>query len=204
VYEDDDRGWDVLVLGGPSATGKTTAALALARHLGITVTHVDDLHLAVEAMTSPAQQPVLHFWRTKPDDLPMSPREIVDLHISVCRVLAPAIHAVVRQHVEERMPIVLEGDYVLPEILRTLESVANGTASRVRVVFLDEPDEGQIARNLFDREPKEGEQTGRASVLALFGSWLREECQSSHVPLVLVQPFTDLPQRILSAISGRI
>ena len=60
------RAWQVLLLGGPSGTGKTAVSYRLARHFGIGITEVDDFQVLLERMTTPEQQPALHFWRTHP------------------------------------------------------------------------------------------------------------------------------------------
>ena len=38
----------------------------LAQHFGIGITEVDDFQVLLERMTTPEQQPALHFWRTHP------------------------------------------------------------------------------------------------------------------------------------------
>ena len=56
--------WTVLLLGGASGVGKTQVSYPLARHYGIDVVQVDDFQTILEHMTTPAEQPVLHYWRT--------------------------------------------------------------------------------------------------------------------------------------------
>lgn len=88
-------------------------------------------------------------------------------------------------------PIVLEGDYLLPEVL----AEASG-AGRVSGVFLYEQDEGALPRNLFAREPDEGEQAKRARVSCLLGQWLNDECQRLGVPTLQARPWDSLLDRI--------
>jgi 2-phosphoglycerate kinase len=134
------RQWDVLVVGGASGTGKTTACRPLARALDLAVTRVDDLHTTIEAMTTPEQQPTLHYWATHPEARELSPEEIVQLHVSVGRVMAPAVHAVMADHVEFRDPLLLEGDY-LPARAARAGGDAPEHLRRVRAVFVDEPEQ---------------------------------------------------------------
>ena len=184
------RTWDVLLLGGPSGVGKSSAGYPLARRFDVGITEVDDLHIAVERLTTPAQQPTLHFWRTNPQAAQFDPERILELHISVCRVLTPVIQAVVDNHVETRTPIVLEGDYLLPEQPKT---------ERVKSVFLYEPDEAQIVRNFAAREPREPEQTKRARVSWLHGQWLADECRRLGLVALPARPWTTLLDRIAAA-----
>ena len=194
------RSWDVLLLGGASGVGKSTVGYRLARDLGVGIAEVDDLHRAVRAMTTPEQQPILHYWHTRPEAMSLSAEQIVQLHISVCRILLPAVRAVVTQHVEDGRPIVLEGDYLVPEVLEPHDEWGAGHLERVRAVFLDEPDTGQIVRNLYQREPDQGDQSGRAQVTQMFARWLREDCARRSVLSVPVRPLDTAPERVLSAL----
>ena len=198
LHSDVERFWDVFLIGGASGTGKTHAAYALARHFGTGLAEVDDFHTVLEAMTTPEQQPELHYWNTNPDAHEMTAEDIVALHVSVARIMLPAFRAVITNHVEERTPVVLEGDYLLPELLTQDENAWQH--GRVRGVFLYDSQE-QIVNNFLEREPEEGEQTGRAHVSWLFGEWLREECARHKVPALAARPWNTLQKRILDAIS---
>lgn len=60
------RSWQVLIVGGPSGVGKTSVSYRLAHHFGVGITEIDDFQVLLEAMTTPEQQPALHFWRIHP------------------------------------------------------------------------------------------------------------------------------------------
>ena len=187
--------WRVLLLGGPSGVGKTSVSYALARRFDVGICEIDDLHIVAKQITTPAQQPVLHRWDTDANAQNLSAERIVELHIAVCRVMSASIQAVVSNHVETNTPIVLEGDYVLPEVLPTI-------ASQVAGVFLYEPDENQILRNFAQREPVAGEQAKRAHVSWLFGRWLREECARYGAIALEPRPWKTLLDRVIEAIGG--
>lgn len=190
--------WDVLLLGGPSGVGKTSVSYPLARRFDVGIAEVDDLHIAVERMTTPEQQPVLHYWRTNPQAIHLSAERILELHIAVCRVLSPVIQAVIANHIESRTPIVLEGDYLLPELMARGEA-NQPNSERARCVFLYEPDETQIVRNFAAREPDEAEQTKRARVSWLFGRWLADECQRFGLAALPARPWDTVLDRIAAA-----
>jgi len=59
--------WDVLLLGGPSGVGNSMIAFELSRRFEATLTAVDDVYVAVQRMTSPAEHPELHRWETEPE-----------------------------------------------------------------------------------------------------------------------------------------
>lgn len=196
-----NRAWDVLLLGGASGTGKTSVSYALARHFDVGITEVDDLHIVLETLTTPEQQPLLHYWQTSPEAASLTTEGILDLHISVSRVLSPAIQAVVENHLETDTPIVLEGDYLLPELMASAGNGGLTAANRVQAVFLYEPDESQIRRNFASREPDEGDQAGRARVSWLFGQWLKEECERLGLPALPSRPWESLLDRVREAVA---
>lgn len=194
---DQKRNWDVLLIGGPSGTGKTRLSQHLAQYFGVGLTEVDDLHLVLETMTTPVQQPTLHYWATHPEAEQFSAEQILELHISVGRVMLPALQAVINNHLESRTPLILEGDYLLPELI-----VQDGIQlDRVRAVFLYEPNERQFVQNFYEREPEEGEQTGRAHVSWLFGQWLQRACQQYDVPALPARPWNNLFERVRATLS---
>lgn len=195
-----ERSWDVLLLGGASGTGKTSVSYRLAHHFEIGITEVDDLQVGLRRMTTPEQQPILHYWHTHPEAIDFSEEKILDLHIAVGRVLSPMLEAVIENHVEARTPVVLEGDYILPELLAQDRFARSLGVGRVRGVFLYEPDESQLLRNFLQREPEEGAQRRRAHISWLYGQWLKEECGQYGVAALPARPWNDLLDRILQAI----
>jgi 2-phosphoglycerate kinase len=52
--------WRVLLIGGSSGVGKTLVARELARHFGVSLILADDVRLALQEVTTPAQKPELH------------------------------------------------------------------------------------------------------------------------------------------------
>ena len=188
------RSWEVLLLGGPSGAGKTNVSYRLAQHFRIGITEVDDFQVILERMTTPAEQPVLHYWRTHPEAAQMAPEEIVKLTIAVGQVMTPALEVVISNHIESHAPIVLEGDFILP-VIATLFS-----ESQVRAIFLYEESEEQLRQNFLWREPERGLQEKRARVSWLYGQWLKQEAERAGALALLAQPWDDLFERILAAL----
>jgi len=198
--EHPSRRWDVLLIGGASGTGKSRASYALARHFDIHITEVDDLALAVRKMTTPEQQPILHYWHTRTESIVLTPESILELTISVGRALLPALEAVVLDHLACRTATVMEGDYLLPELVTLLLESDSALKERVRCVFLYEPDETQLVRNYASREPEHDAQTLRAHVSWLYGQWLNTECGRLGLPALPARPWNTLLHRILATL----
>jgi 2-phosphoglycerate kinase len=185
--------WSVLLIGGPSGAGKTSVSYALARRFQVGLSEIDDLYIVAKQLTTPAQQPALHAWDTTPRAQELAAERILEMHIGACRVMSPSIEAVVANHVETNTPIVLEGDYLLPEVLPRLR--------RATAVFLYEPDEAQLVRNFAQREPDSGEQAKRARVSWLFGRWIKDECDRLGLIALPPRPWDTVIDRIVEAIA---
>ncbi|HEY3164425.1 MAG TPA: hypothetical protein VGJ71_08700 [Candidatus Limnocylindrales bacterium] len=148
--------WTVLLIGGPSGTGKTRLSYPLARHFGVPIVEVDDIVEALQAMTTPDQQPALHHWASHPEAAELPPEGILKLHLAVVEALEPGLAAVVANHLETDMPVIIEGDYLSPRF--AARETFNGVAANGRVasVFLHEPDEDRLIANFAGREPADG------------------------------------------------
>ena len=183
--------WDVFAIAGPSGVGKSSVSYPLARRYGVAMTEVDDLFHAVEALTTPAQQPAIHYWRTHPEAVELPPERILELQLNVSRAMSPAIATVIDNHIETRMPVVLDGDYILPELIAEY-------SNRVKAVFLYEDDEDHIVKNFLLREPDEGQQRKRAQVSWLLGRWLRDECERLGLAAIPSRPGETLVERAIA------
>ncbi|NJC68480.1 hypothetical protein HC031_01885 [Planosporangium thailandense] len=178
--------WQVLLLGGASGTGKTSLSYPLARRYGTPIVEVDDLVEALQAITTPDQQPLLHYWRTHPEAATFPPERVVELQIAIARALWPAIEAVIDNHVQTGTPVIVEGDYLLPCPL----------PAGVRAVFVHEPDVEQLVRNYGQREPHAGVQRDRAEASARYGDWLAAQAQRHGHPVVPVRPWDTALDRV--------
>jgi 2-phosphoglycerate kinase len=187
------RMWEVCLLGGASGMGKSSISYRLAQQFGVGITEVDDLYIAIEKMTTPEQQPLFHYWATHPEAMQMSAEEILELHLSVCRGMSPAFEGVIANHLESHTPVVLEGDYLLPELLAKFKGEVQG-------VFLYEDDKDQLVSNYLTREPLEGPQTGRAQVSWLYGQWLKADCERLGLTALPSRPWETTLERVIEAL----
>jgi len=167
--------------------------------LQIPIVEADDICLAVEALTNPEAQPELHYWNVNPEATEqLSVEEILQRHIEVCQNLEPAIAAVIENHIETRMPIVLEGDYILPGLVARY-------AQHVSAVFVIEDEIEQIVKNYQSREPEAGRQQKRAEVSHLFGQWLSAQIESLNGQgsrLISSRPWETVLERTLNNFPG--
>lgn len=143
--------WRVFLIGGHSYAGKTTAANRLALALGVPWMMVDDLRLAFQRarVTLPKGTSALYFDET-PQFWRRQPAEIRDALIAVGELMSAPLEVVIENHVDQDIPIVTEGDGILPSLLSRPSVVER--ARMVRTVFLVEPDESKVLANMPVRE----------------------------------------------------
>ncbi|MEV0679054.1 hypothetical protein AB0I60_21300 [Actinosynnema sp. NPDC050436] len=181
--------WRVLLLGGASGSGKSALSYPVARARGAALVEVDDLVVALQSITTAAQHPALHHWRTRSDD-GMSAEEVTAAQVALAEAIEPALEAVIANHLETDLPLVLEGDYLLPAFC------AKWTHGDVRAVFVHEPDPAQLERNYASREPDAGVQRKRAADSAHYGEWLAAEARRHGLPVLAARPWADALDRL--------
>jgi hypothetical protein len=195
------RNWQVLLIGGASGVGKTQISYRLAQHFGIGITEVDDFQVILERMSNAEQYAVLHFWRSNPEAAQrMSEEEHLQFFISYAKVMAEALELVIANHIESRAPLVLEGDFILPELATLAAYDGIDAASQVRGLFIYEPDEAQIARNFLARSGEQ--QLKRARSSWRNSEWLRDEAARLGVPAIAARPWETVLERAIAVTSS--
>ncbi len=203
------RDWTVLLIGGSSGTGKTTVAEQVGRRLGVPWAQVDDFRLALQHVTSPGQQPALHFFVREPgvarDGIwAQTPETLCQGLIGLAQVVSAALDVVIGHHLATNKPIVLEGDGILPALAARHTSVATGASSGVRGVFLVETDEAALLAAMAERgrgytNGLPEEQRTQARMNKLYGEWLGRETQRLGLPMLSSRPFDHLDDRVIAA-----
>lgn len=205
-------GWRVLLIGGSLGVGKTMVTQALAHHLGLSVLLVDDLRMVIQQMTTPAEQPGIHYFLAHPTIWQKPPEALCDGFVAVGNAMMRPLSVAIAHHVlvESSGQVIITGDSILPS-LAAQRSFANmhfahaPVTNEVRSVFLVEPDEEVVIRNMhrhgrgFDGEAlKEWETLARASWL--YGQWLRRQADHYDLPIVEPRPRETLVERVLRAV----
>jgi 2-phosphoglycerate kinase len=181
--------------------GKTTAGHRLARHFDVGIAEVDDFQALLERMTTPEQQPAIHFWRTHPAPEQLPAAEIIQHMLQHSEAMRPGLEAVIANHLEASTPVLLEGDFILPALAAQASFLGQANGGRVRGVFLHEPDEQQIAANYLSREPASGLQAKRAQVSRLHGLWLKQEAERYGSLVVAARPWDTVLERLIAALA---
>jgi 2-phosphoglycerate kinase len=196
-----NRTWQVLLIGGASGVGKTKLSYSLARHFGVNLIEQDDFQAFLEKLTTPEEQPQLHFWRTNWEEFSAwSDEKHLEHFIQVSRdVFQPGFEAVIANRLRSKSSIVLEGDFLLPELALYPTFLDETNAGRVKALYIYEEDEAQLAKNYLAREGEE--QLLRAHWSWLTNQWLRAECERLGLPTVAARPWKTGVERALATLT---
>ncbi len=208
----DQPGWRVLLIGGSSGAGKTMVAQAISRRLGRSILLADDIRLAIQQVTTPAEQPGIHYLLAHPTIWQKPPEALCDGFITVGKAMARPLSAAIAHHVfmESAGPAIIKGGDILPELAARrdfshMHFAPAVVTNEVRSVFIIEPDEEALLSNLrqrgFDKGSTKGQETF-ACACWLYGHWLRRQADHYDLPIVEARPWETLVERVLQAIEG--
>lgn len=200
-----EPGFKVLVVFGPSATGKSSAAKALGRRFGIPWLQVDDFRLALQHTQRAllAETPGLHSFEQTRDIWNLPVETLRDAFIGVAAAMVPAMQIVIDNHVAIDEPIVLEGDGIFPALfgLPTIRPVVERGIVRaccVTAVSADALLETARQRGRGLDVMNDAALVAQAEANWQYGQWLGEESRRHGIPVIASRPFETLPDRILA------
>lgn len=190
-----NRDWLVLFVGGPSGTGKSTLARALAGFYQVNILEIDDIIEALKTLTTHEALPAIHHWSTGPNWQDVGVAANVDWLINVSREIAPGLHAIVADHLETGVPLIIEGDFITPAFSGSFRQ------AEVKALFVHEPDKNQIVQNYLAREGG-APQHYRTDISAAYGAWIANACGHLAIPLVNARPWDTALQRAVASLSS--
>jgi 2-phosphoglycerate kinase len=184
-----------ITIGGASGTGKTIIGKALSRYFNVDLVRVDDFQIILETMTTEECLPPIHYWKKHPDWQNEGVEAAVNQLLAVGRVFMPGLMAVINDHIDENIPMILEGDFILPELSASINN------PRVKSIFIYEPSKEQILHNYLERDGIE--QQYRAEVSHSYGNWLSKSCSELSINVVYARPWGDLLERIAECLNNK-
>jgi 2-phosphoglycerate kinase len=184
-----DRNWTVLLIGGASGTGKSSIAYEIAQFYGVNVLEIDDVHLAIEAVTTRESFPAIHYWSTGVNWEHIGVDGNVNWLTDVGKEILPVLKKLIERHIEDKVPIIIEGDFIHPEIIQFFDQ------PDVKAIFVNEPDIHQIMQNYFAREGGDLQQY-RAEISIAYGRWIAETCNQNGIQVIEARPWNTALERI--------
>ena len=185
-----DRNWTVLFIGGPSGTGKSSIAYEIAQYYGINDLEVDDVHISIETVTTKDDFPAIHYWNTGIDWKNIGIDDNVNWLIDVSKEMIPVLRALVDRHLEDKLPVIIEGDFISPEFTASFNN------PEVKSIFIIEPDINQVMQNYLSRESGDLQQY-RAEISIAYGEWLADTCNKHGVGVIEARPWNTALTRII-------
>jgi len=193
--------WKLLLLGGATASGKSTSANEIARQLGIFCVSADSLWLALKRVTTPLTHPALHHFEPVDEVVTKGPEVLCQLHIETANALSDALDEFIDHEMKERhLPLVVDGAWITPEFAARRTSEWDGA----RAVFIHEPEQDQILAGMMSRQglaQPNRRQLWLAPMAWLYGNWLKEGAGRLGLPVVPARPRETLADRIIEAAS---
>jgi len=189
----DDRNWTVLFIGGASGTGKSSLAYEIARFYGVNVLEVDDVHLSVKTVTTKENFPAIHYWSTGINWKDIGVEGNVNWLIDVSKEMAPVLKELANRHIEDKLPIIIEGDFVYPEFTVSFEN------PEVKSIFVQETDKNHILQNYLSREGGDL-QPYRADISVAYGKWISDTCRKLGIRLIEPRPWDTVLSRTIKCL----
>lgn len=177
-----ERNWTVLFIGGPSGTGKSSLAYEIAKFYGVNVIEADDIHLAVKTVTTKENFPAIHYWDEGVDWKNIGVDGNIKWLIEVSKEMCSVLIELANRHIEDKLPIIIEGDFIHPEITELFSS------KEIKAIFVSEPDKNQIIQNYLFREGGDL-QDYRAEISVAYGEWQADHCKKLGIKLVESRPW---------------
>jgi len=184
------RDWIILLIGGASGTGKSTLAYEIAKFYGINVLEIDDITQALKSLTNKDILPNIHYWDSGINWMDIGVDGNKNWLINVSKEISTALKAIVDRHLEDNLPIIIEGDFISSELILSFDK------EKVKSIFVIEPEKNQILQNYFNREGGEL-QNYRAEISVEYGKWLKNECINLGINYIEPRPWDSLLKRAI-------
>ena len=202
----EETDWTVLLIGGTSATGKTTLAEHLALHFDARYIDTDLFWIVLKSAVPREVAPNLHAFEQE-DSWIQPVDELIERYLGVAAYLCKSLEQLVAHHSMIGRRVVMEGVWLLPSFAAQ-GNYAGVAVPDVRAVYVHEADASEIERRIEER-PARGmqrhsqEARNHIAMQHRFGEELRRRAEALRYPVVESRPFETLFHRTLKALGAR-
>ncbi len=190
--------WQLLLLGGATASGKSRSGTVLAQRLGVACVSADSLWNALKSVTSRESHPAFHYFEPTDEEWARGPEFLCARHIESAEAQTPALDAFIDRELKEAHRLLLEGAWITP----AMAARRCQTAPRTRAVFIYEPNETEVLASMVERQKRDFPSERQIMLAAMawrYGNWLRGGAREHGLPIVEARPRGTLADRILHA-----
>lgn len=154
------------------------------------VLEVDDVHLSVETVTTKESFPAIHYWNTGANWGNVGVDGNVNWLIDVSKEMIPILKALVNRHIEDKLLIIIEGDFIYPEFTISFDN------PEVKSIFVNESDINQISQNYLSRDGGDL-QHYRAEISIAYGKWIADTCNEKGIRVIESRPWDTVLNRAI-------
>ena len=186
----------VLLIGGSSATGKSTLARQLAEHYKIPLTEVDDVRIVLQSVLDDIKNPDLFTFLNNPDYLEkFKTDQFVKKLIDVGKEVWKPLNVLIDKHIICNEPAVFEGDGIIPEFL------AKRNRDKIKAIFLYD-DLENLKKRIVKRDRRGASQTAdkEAEFSYAVGQEFKRQAEQNGLMVIKVSPVDTLLERVLKTL----
>jgi 2-phosphoglycerate kinase len=194
---------DIVLIGGPSTTGKSTLARAIGAAMDARVVDTDLFWMALQRLLPPEHDINLFraadVWTLPADDL-------LARYLRVATVVCQAIEAVVLHYASIKKAAVIEGCWLLPDFAVQSEFAGYPVQAPIGALYLREPSLDQLAQQLLVRadgwhaEQPKAIQDAHALMQWRFGVEVNQRAKVLGLPVIDARPRATLVDRALQVL----
>jgi 2-phosphoglycerate kinase len=113
--------------------------------------------------------------------------------LDVGKEMIPPLRQLANRHIEDNLPIIIEGDFIHPELIASFDD------PKIKSIFVKESDKNQILRNYMSREGG-NPQDYRADISIKYGECLSVICERYGLKIIDSRPWNTALQRVVESL----
>jgi len=187
--------YNVIVIGGCSATGKTFVSKYLSEKFGYKIIKVDDIRFFMQHILDEESFPFFfELFSFKPESILNSPIELLlNSYIKIGQFLAPGINSLIDKYAsKENAKVVIEGIDIYPKFLE-INHLAN-----VKPIFLFDDLENLVERNRKRKRSNFPDEyyAKESEVQFELGKIIAKQAKESNMTTIKSSPIQTLCERV--------
>lgn len=192
----------IVLIGGASGTGKTVLGNELSKRLRIPLMQADDIRIAMQVAERHNRNAIVNFFKHKNHFKAYSARQLSKFHEKVSGEVCCAIQEIVMHHHLTNLPVIIEGDDLIPQFLKKATRIHKS----IKAFVLHQPDEDSLRESIIRRNRNMNNPVIRETSIRLAIEDNRRiaiKARSLDVRLIPVRPIRELVKVVSGEIGAR-